>query len=95
MSGVGATPLSSAVPLGVDQQVSLQADLQTPHSFAPWRVGDQRQLVEHSSTKVISHHRETVIGAPQLKYDWRRFQRTDGRTDRRIEECEISWLPVY
>lgn len=63
--GVSAQPL--AVSLGVDEKVSLQVHLQASNRFATRRVGDQSQFVKNSSTKVIGHHRETVIGAAQLQ----------------------------
>lgn len=63
--GVSAQPL--AVSLHVDEKVSLQVHLQASNRFATRWVGDQSQFVKNSSTKVISNHRETVIGAAQLQ----------------------------
>lgn len=56
-----------AVSLGVDEEVSLQVHFQIPYSFATWRISDQSQFVEHPSTEVVRHNRETVIGDTQLK----------------------------
>lgn len=60
------TKVSLGTPLGVHEQISLQASLQAgAHSAHRW-ISQQGQLVEDTTSKVVSDNREAVIRVLEL-----------------------------
>lgn len=53
-------------PPGVHEQVALQPGLQARSLSGCGRVSQQSQFVENTSAKIVSNHREAVIGALEL-----------------------------
>lgn len=66
-------PSCSGAPPGVHEQVPLQPRLQASSQPGHGRVSEQGQFVENASAKVVSDHREAVIGALEL-WERRRHQ---------------------
>lgn len=68
------TPLPTSrlsAPPGVHEQVPLQPGLQARSQSGCGRVGQQSQFVENTSAKVVSNHREAVVGALELRKEKR------------------------
>lgn len=55
-----------SAPPGVHEQVPLQPGLHACSQSGCGRVGQQSQFVENTSAKVVSNHREAVVGALEL-----------------------------
>ena len=63
-SAVSASRLRA--PPGMHERVALQPSLQACSLSGCGRVSQQSQFVENTSAKVVSNHREAVVGALEL-----------------------------
>lgn len=60
-----------SAPPGVHEQVPLQPGLHACSQSGCGWVGQQSQFVENTSAKVVSNHREAVVGALELRKEKR------------------------
>ena len=89
------TPPTSrlSAPPGVYEQVPLQPGLQARSQSGCGRVGQQSQFVENTSAKVVSNHREAVIGALELQGKRRvASQKPTGRASLVAQQLRICLL---
>lgn len=92
------SPCCLSAPSGVHKQVPLQPSLQASSQPGRGRVGQQSQFVENTSAKVVSDHREAVIGALELQGEREGGIRTEGlissNENRKAPQCSSASLSV-